>query len=139
MNLKNIYKNTAETLREGFADRSRLGMSLGVDGYGASSTLGYLFGGAPGLALDSLDIVTSVGQTAYILKSYGDELTQRERAVISTISMLEELLPGFTDLIPTATITHFYVANKRTRKESVLESREDILWKEYMNANFPLI
>ncbi|MBI4170802.1 MAG: hypothetical protein HY514_03845 [Candidatus Aenigmarchaeota archaeon] len=104
-----------ETFREAWADRSRLAMSLATDGYGALSTVGYALGFLPGVGLDILDKATAMGQTGWIIGAYWDDLTAGQKVFFGTISLLEEWLPGPTDLFPSATIAHHLAACNRVR------------------------
>ena len=117
------YRLVIGTVREGvFEDTKRLVAALGIDGYGMASTVGYLLGIAPGVALDSADMVTGPAQTAYIMAAYWSDLTVRDKAIVGALSMAEEMLPGLTDLVPTVTTAHFLAAYRRVQRGSAIDA-----------------
>lgn len=117
MNMKKAYSIAKRTVQTAVQDNYRLKKALAIDGVGASSTIGYLFGIAPGIVGDAVDIATAPAQTAYILREYKDDLTKKQKAVISTMSIVEELLPGPFDLVPSVTIAHGLAAYNKVIAE----------------------
>ncbi len=122
------YKLFWETAKEGVRDRTKLVGSLAVDGYGMASSVSYLFGGVPVVILDAKDIVTSIGQTGWILAAYWGDLTNKQKVAVSALSLLEELGPMFTDVVPSATIAHFVAAYNRSKKELTFRRRKKYLY-----------
>lgn len=116
--MANEYKRSIlqETVKEGLNDPYKLVGSVICDVFGASSALAYGAGFIPGLVGDLTDLGTSVGQTSWINLAYRKDLTTAQKIGLSVLSMGEELGPGPTDLVPSATIAHFAAAYNRAKK-----------------------
>ena len=116
--MKNAWNYLKELKEEAVdRDKDRLNRALSIDAVGASSVIGYLFGVAPGIIGDVIDLAYGPAQTLYALKTYNDDLGFWQKAGITGLATTEEMLPGVFDVFPSVLATHTLAAINRTNKK----------------------